>query len=291
MPDTLPIAWLFSMIRSGSSIAAYAAAAPFGGVVADEIFGPWVRTGPHYRFPPEQRIVTELFRTSAGRITPEIQRAAETVYAKLARGEAGIPVCAPGDELAIERVPEGGRRIVVKMPHDHPAPAEVARVWPRQPHAFVLRNPVDRLSSIILRGMLPEGSRGGPGTCITPDWDLPQLRGFCRLWLDARERGHALVYDDIKRNPSGFFGAMYRAWGWPANEGVIAKAVAYAKANYHAMSIQKDAAADPERPASVTRRAAPAEAVRLYLADPVIREAMRAAGWPTEPEAYDAGPG
>jgi hypothetical protein len=66
MPDHPPIAWLFSMIRSGSSIAAYAAAAPFGGVVADEIFGPWVRTGPYYKFPPEQRTVTELFRTSGG---------------------------------------------------------------------------------------------------------------------------------------------------------------------------------------------------------------------------------
>ncbi len=64
MPDHPPIAWLFSMIRSGSSIAAYAAAAPFRGIVADEIFGPWVRTGPHYKFPPEQQTVTELFRTT-----------------------------------------------------------------------------------------------------------------------------------------------------------------------------------------------------------------------------------
>lgn len=287
--DRPHIAWLFSMIRSGSSIAAYAAAAPFGGVVADEIFGPWVRTGPHYRFPPEQQVVTELFRTSAGQITPEIQRAAETVFAKLSRGEAGIPVCAPGDEVMLERMPEGGRRVVVKMPHDHPAPAEVSRVWPEQPHVFVLRNPIDRLSSIILRGMLPEGSSGGPGTCITADWDLVQLRQFCQRWLAAREHGRGLVYDDLRRDPGAFFGSMYRAWGWRVDEGVVARAGAYARANYHAMSIQRDAGADTQRPASAQTRAAPKAAIELYLSDTPVVTAMRAAGWATDPGDYLTG--
>lgn len=286
MPDHPPIAWLFSMIRSGSSIAAYAAAAPCGGVVADEIFGPWVRTGPHYRFPPEQQTVTELFRTSAGIITPEIARAANTVFDKLARGEAGIPVCAPGDEHLLARVPKGGRPIVVKMPHDHPAPAEVARIWPHHPHVFVLRNPIDRLSSIILRGMLPEGSSGGPGTCITANWDLRQLQQFCRRWLDAREYGRGLVYDDIKRDPSGFFSRLFGAWGWPTDEASVAAAVAYAKANYHAMSIQKDAAADTARPASTEKRLAPRSAIELYLSDTTIVTAMRTAGWATDVNAY-----
>lgn len=287
--DRPPIAWLFSMIRSGSSIAAYAAAAPFGGVVADEIFGPWVRTGPHYKFPPEQQTVTELFRTSAGVITPDIARAADTVFDKLARGEAGIPVCAPGDEHLLSRVPPGGRPIVVKMPHDHPAPAEVARVWPRHPHAFLLRNPIDRLSSIILRGMLPAGSSGGPGTSITANWDLPQLQQFCRRWLDARDQGRSLVYDDIKRDPARFFGAMFRAWGWPADDETVAKATAYAKANYHAMSAQKDATADTARPASEKQRVAPREAIELYLSDNTVVMAMREAGWATDPKAYGVG--
>ena len=287
--DHPPIAWLFSMIRSGSSIAAYAAAAPFGGVVADEIFGPWVRTGPHYHFPPEQRVVTELFRTSAGRITPKIQRAAETVFEKLAylaHGEAGIPVCAPGDEAVFSRMPPGGRRIVVKMPHDHPAPAEVARIWPIHPHAFLLRNPIDRLSSIILRGMLPAGSSGGPGTSITANWDLPQLRQFCQRWLDARDQGRSLVYDDIKRDPARFFGAMFRAWEWPADKETVAKATAYARSNYHAMSAQKDAGADTARPASEMQRVAPREAIELYLSDTTVVTAMREAGWATDPGAY-----
>jgi hypothetical protein len=286
MPDHPPIAWLFSMIRSGSSIAAYAAAAPFGGVVADEIFGPWVRTGPHYKFPPEQQTVTELFRTSAGVITPEIARAADTVFDKLARGEAGIPVCAPGHEHLLARVPEGGRPIVVKMPHDHPAPAEVARVWPHNPHAFLLRNPIDRLSSIILRGMLPAGSSGGPGTSITANWDLPQLQQFCRRWLDARERGKALVYDDIRRDPPAFFRALYRAWNWPTADDTIAAAVAYSASNYHAMSIQKDTQADTARPASTQKRVAPRAAIELYLSDNTIVTAMRVAGWPTDPGVY-----
>lgn len=280
------VAWLFSMIRSGSSIAAYAAAAPFGGVVADEIFGPWVRTGPHYRFPPEQQRATELFRTSAGRITPEIQREADVVFAKLARGEAGIPVCAPGDERLLTNAPEGGRRIVVKMPHDHPAPAEVRRVWPDQRHVYVLRNPIDRLSSIILRGMLPEGSKGGPGTSITADWDISQLRQFCERWLAARRDGRALLYDGIKREPRQFFSSMFRAWGWPADEATVAKAAAYAKANYHAMSIQKDAGADTARPASEMKKAAPREAIEMYLSDRTVVAAMREAGWATEARAY-----
>jgi hypothetical protein len=286
MPDHPPIAWLFSMIRSGSSIAAYAAAAPFGGVVADEIFGPWVRTGPYYKFPPEQRTVTELFRTSAGVITPEIARAANVVFEKLARGEAGIPVCAPGREDLLEGVPQGGRPIVVKMPHDHPAPAEVARVWPDQRHVFVLRNPVDRLSSIIGRGMLAEGSSGGPGTCITADWDLAQLRQFCARWLRARETGCALVYDDLRRNPEAFFGGMYRAWGWDFDHRTIEDAKAYARSNYHAMSIQREQGADTERPLSTRKRMAPIAAIELYLSDSTILTAMREAGWPTEPGAY-----
>jgi hypothetical protein len=288
MPDRPPIAWLFSMIRSGSSIAAYAAAAPFGGVVADEIFGPWVRTGPHYKFPPEQKIVTELFRTSAGVITPDIARAADTVFDKLARGEAGIPVCAPGHEHLLTNVPEGGRPIVVKMPHDHPAPAEVARVWPHHPRAFLLRNPIDRLSSIILRGMLPEGSSGGPGTSITANWDLPQLQQFCRRWLDARGAGRGLVYDDIRRDPARFFWAMFNAWNWPGDETIVSKATAYTRANYHAMSAQKDAQADTARPASEKQRAAPREAIELYLSDTIVVTAMREAGWPTDPGAYMA---
>lgn len=169
MNDAPTVAWLFSMIRSGSSIAAYAAVAPFGGVVADEIFGPWVRTGPYYKFPPEQQLITERFRTSAGIITPDIARATDTVFARLAAGDAGIPVSSPGREHLLTHTPPGGRPIAVKMPHDHPAPAEVARVWPRHHHAFLLRNPIDRLSSIIQRGMLPDGSSGGRGTGSTPE--------------------------------------------------------------------------------------------------------------------------
>lgn len=294
MPDHAPIAWLFSMIRSGSSIAAYAAASPFGGVVADEIFGPWVRTGPYYRFPPEQGVVTELFRTSVGVITPEIARAAGVVFEKLARGEAGLPVCAPGREGLLERVPPGGRRIVVKMPHDHPAPGEVRRVWPDHPHVFVLRNPIDRLSSIILRGMLPVGSSGGAGTCITENWDLPQLRQFCGRWLEARGEGRGLVYDDIRRDPRGFFEGMYRAWGWQFEAGELEGAAAYAASNYHAMSIQRDSGADTQRPVSSQKRAAPEEAIRAYLTDSVVVAAMREAGWGTEIGAYlgsDSGAG
>lgn len=286
MRNAPSVAWLFSMIRSGSSIAAYAAAAPFGGVVADEIFGPWVRTGPNYKFPPEQQTVTELFRTSAGVITPEIARAANTVYDKLAHSEAGIPVASPGREHLLQQAPVGGRRVVVKMPHDHPAPAEVVRVWPDHPHVFVLRNPIDRLSSIILRGMLPEGSSGGPGTSITENWDLPQLRQFCRRWLDARASSRALVYDDIRRDPATFFGGLYRAWGWPADPATIDAAAAYARSNYHAMSAQKDAQADTAKPVSSQRRAAPEAAIRAYLEDSTIVTAMSAAGWETEKEAY-----
>lgn len=289
MPDHPRIAWLFSMIRSGSSIAAYAAVAPFVGVVADEIFGPWVRTGPYYKFPPEQQTVTELFRTSAGVITPEIARAADVVFEKLGRGDAGIPVCAPGREDLLQGLPSGGRPIVVKMPHDHPAPAEVARIWPEQPHVFVLRNPVDRLSSIIGRGMLAEGSSGGPGTCITADWDLPQLRQFCQRWLDARrdgKGGRGLVYDDLRRDPLAFFGGMYRAWGWDFDHGTIDAATAYARSNYHAMSIQREQGADTDRPISTRQRVAPIAAIELYLSDNTIVTAMREAGWPTEPGAY-----
>lgn len=286
MNDAPTVAWLFSMIRSGSSIAAYAAVAPFGGVVADEIFGPWVRTGPYYKFPPEQQLITERFRTSAGIITPDIARAADTVFARLAAGDAGIPVCSPGREHLLTHTPPGGRPIAVKMPHDHPAPAEVARVWPRHHHAFLLRNPIDRLSSIIQRGMLPDGSSGGRGTCITENWDLPQLQQFCRRWLDAKAAGRALVYDHIRRDPPTFFRTLYTAWKWPTDDDTIAAAVAYTRANYHAMSIQKDAQADPDRPLSTQKRSAPDQAIRLYLSDNTIVTAMHEAGWTTDPNAY-----
>ena len=60
--DPIRVAWVFVLARSGSSITAYAAAAPWDLPVADEIMGPWDRTGEPYNFPPEQARLVEMFR-------------------------------------------------------------------------------------------------------------------------------------------------------------------------------------------------------------------------------------
>ena len=52
--STPRVLWLFTMTRSGSSAVTYASAKALGYAVADEPFGPWDRTGPPYRYPPEQ---------------------------------------------------------------------------------------------------------------------------------------------------------------------------------------------------------------------------------------------
>jgi hypothetical protein len=79
---------------------------------------------------------------------------------------------------------------------------------------------------------------------------------------------------------------MYRAWGWDFDHRTIEDAKAYARSNYHAMSIQREQGADTERPLSTRKRMAPIAAIELYLSDSTILTAMREAGWPTEPGAY-----
>ena len=54
------VVWLFSLARSGSSVAVYSAAAPWGHAVGDELLGPWDRTGEPYNYPAKQKDLAEL---------------------------------------------------------------------------------------------------------------------------------------------------------------------------------------------------------------------------------------
>ncbi|MDX9911333.1 MAG: hypothetical protein RBS39_05840 [Phycisphaerales bacterium] len=259
--------WLFSLIRSGSSATAYAAGHALRFAVADEPFGPWDRTGDPYRYPAEQARLAVDFKAGGKVLTPAIVHAATRVIAGIER---------TGGE-------HGGRAlgVIVKIPHDRPLPEDVRATWPAQRHAYLFRNPLHRLNSIWIRGWFDPPP-------IDPDYDVANVKRFAALW--ARDPNRAR-YDDLKRDPDRFFGALFAAWGMDATRDRLDRARAYAAQRYHHASgnIQEDAT--PQRVLSESRRALPREAVDAYLSDPEIRAIMREAGWSTRAEDYVAPPG
>ena len=87
------VVWIFSLPRSGSSVTAYAAAKPFGAVVADEVFGPWDRTGEPYNYPALQTQLVEAYHGSRCVLTPEVVGIATELFELLGEvhDERGAP--------------------------------------------------------------------------------------------------------------------------------------------------------------------------------------------------------
>ena len=247
------VVWIFSLARSGSSVTAYAAAAPWGHAVADEPFGPWDRSGPPYNYPAEQPQLKSDFFHAGEHLTPPVVDLARRLFARIA-GPTG--------------------RLVVKHPHRMIDPAEFRVAFPDHRAVHLLRNPLHRLNSMYARRQLG---------AIGPGFDLEVYKEIARRWLD---HPHRVLYDALKADPAGYFRAIYEAWGWSYTPDHIAAAVAYQQRSYHEASARVAPARDPRRVLSEHRRALPPEAVRAYLDDPFIADLMDRNGWSRDPADY-----
>jgi hypothetical protein len=100
---------------------------------------------------------------------------------------------------------------------------------------------------------------------------------------------HRLVYDQMQLDPAGFFARLFEAWGFEATPDRLARATAYRAAHYHHSSRSTGGAAPGTGPGNLHSErawAVPEAIVAEYLAHGPMREVFRAAGWPTEREAY-----
>ncbi len=253
------VVWLFSMTRSGSSVTAYAAAHAARAAVADEVFGPWDRTGPPYLYPREQLTLKQRFHEAGERLTQEVIDLAERVFRGIDERDGG-----------------GSARIIAKMPHLMLDPDDFRRAYPAARSVWLLRNPLHRLNSFHLRGWLKP---------IRPDHDLADFKRYAAQWLEAE---HRVMYDDLLADPAGYFRAIFAAWQWPATDEVIAAAVNYVATKYHISSMRRDHTADPAHPRSLQAFALPAEAIEAYLSDAFVLDLMRQCGWSTDPADYAA---
>lgn len=252
MPNRPNVVWLHSLARSGSSVAVYAAAAPFGWPVADEVMGPWDRTGPPYNYPRAQRRLVNLFKQHEHRLTPEVVELANRVFEKLA----------------------GGRGTVVsKWPHLRPSPEEFAEAFPADRKVYLVRNPLHRLNSLHRRGWT---------NSFGPRQDLDRYRQFARWWQQQPAR---LRYDDLKADPHAFFRRLYECWEVDFDDSHVNAAVSYMRGNYHDSSLEKSERRS-DRVLSESEFALPREAIDLYVQDPFIREFMAAQGWSLDPADY-----
>jgi len=253
------VGWICSLPRCGSSVAVYAAAAPWRLRVADEPFGPWDRTTTPYNYPESHLDLIAAFRVAGERINEDVVPVAHRLFEELAGQANG----GQGD-------PKG--RVVGKSPHLEPSPSEIASLEGHQV-VVLLRNPLHRLNSLYARGWLES---------CGPFHDRERFRALARSW---REAEHRLTYDDLRRDARAFFRAIYDAWGWEASDAEVDAAVAYASRNYHESSLGQ-ARRDPKRPLSETKRRLPADAIEAYLGDEEIVELMRELGWSTDAREY-----
>lgn len=248
------VGWIFSLIRSGSSATAYAAAAPWSHPVADEPLGPWVRTGPVYGYPKTQGELVRAFEAAKWRLSPEVVRLARELFAEMGAATGAV---------------------VAKHPHLDFTPREFDAAFEDHGAVWLLRNPLHRLNSIYARGLLDS---------LRPNHELEHYTAFARNWLGRPER-ERLVYDHLKNDARGLLGRMWEAWGWPFREEHLNAATSYLAGHYHS-SCKETEDSSGARPVSESAARLPEAAIETYLEDPFIRDLMERVGWSTDAEAY-----
>lgn len=269
---SVEVVWVFSLPRSGSSVTAYAAAAPFGVPVADEVFGPWDRTGTPYNYPRVQRELVRIYLEDQCYFTPRVLELAEELFEIL-----------------------GGRvgRVVVKHPHLRPFPHNFRETRPTDGAVWLLRNPLKRLNSLYARGWT-EGLR--------PNHEIDHVRAFGNhyAWAPPHCR---LRFEDLRKDPRAYFRRLYAAWGWDASERHIDAAVKYANETYHGNSAQTGHATGISLPTSGGRALSlasaplvsdsawclPDEAIIAYRRDTDMRRMFREQGYSNNPSDYRSG--
>jgi hypothetical protein len=253
----LRVGWVFSLARSGSSITAYAAAAPWKAPTADEIMGPWIRTEPPYNFPPEQARLVRLFKQSGAVLTPEIAALTRSLFEQIAEQSSA-------------------NRIVSKHPHLRFTPEELADRFPHDRGVWLIRNPLRRLASIHARGWT---------SIVRPNHDLDFFREYAERWLSLPET-NTLVFESLRENPHAYFAKLFHAFGWEATLGDVDTAVAYQQANYHGNSGGVEPENKPSKTVSDSAKSVPQEAVDAYLADPFMQDLFKRLGWSRKPNDY-----
>ncbi len=225
--------------------------------MADEILGPWDRTGPPYSYPSEQAELAERFKASHALLTPDIVTDTLTLMRTIAEREN--TAC-----------------LVSKHPHLRFTPEEFAEAFSEHRGVWVIRNPLRRLASIHARGWT---------SIIRPNHDLDYFREYAERWL-AMNDNQRVVFEDLKRDPRSYFARVLGAWGWPNDADTADRAVAYQRSQYHGKSGERETGRSTKRSLSDVTRLAPAEAVELYLADPFMRDLFARCGWSTNPRSY-----
>ncbi len=253
------VTWLFSMTRSGSSAAVYASAHALGWAVADEPFGPWDRTGPPYNYPPQQVELHRRHLAAGETLNTDTLALFEQLIDSIAKAAN-----APG--------------VIVKLPHDMIEPREIARFRPFDRSAYLIRNPLARLNSLYTRGWQET---------IQPPHDLERVRLFAHRVMRA-PRSCRVRFEHLHEAPRRFFRRLWRAWDIDFTEDNVEAAVRYRAQHYHESSAEQQPGRNPHRVLSEHRRDVPAEAVELYLNDPVIAAAFARAEWDTSPARYTA---
>lgn len=249
--------WLFSMTRCGSSAAVYASAHALGWAVADEPFGPWDRTGPPYNYPDDQPRLHRDHRAASEILSRTTSDRLDAIFAEIADGKPGV---------------------IIKLPHDMVSPTDVARLRPEDRAAFLIRNPLERLSSLHTRGWQQT---------IQRPHDLERFKAFAAHWI-AQPRPRRLRFDEFAIGPRRFFRRLWTTWRINFTEDQVEAAVRYRARNYHESSAKRLPGRNPHRVLSAHRRAVPAEACAAYLHDPVVRSLFDRCGWNPDPAAYCA---
>lgn len=248
------VVWIFSLPRSGSSVTAYAAGAPWGFPVADEPLGPWDRTGPPYHYPALQRDLMRAYHANRCQLVPEVVQMAGDLFETLGR-DVGT--------------------VIVKHPHLRPPPEEFRAAFPSHRAVWVIRNPVTRLNSLYARGWT---------AALRPNYEIEHFKAYAANWAGQRER---VVFEQMKRDPRGYFAAVYAAWEWEVSAADLDTAIQYTKGHYHASSGVKEEATGTETGAvSEKHWSLPEDGLAMYLADREVRRLMRRCGWPRMAAAY-----
>lgn len=261
------VGWIFSLVRSGSSAAAYAGAAPWNLPVADELFGPWDRTGSPYHMPKRQAELVRAFRAVGHVLTAEVVGLAHEVLRELA-----------------ERDESGNGWVVSKCPHLMFTPKDFATWFGSagtqgftHHAASLIRNPLRRVNSCYARDW---------EHMLNDPYELGVYRTFLARWREAAVR---LRYEDMRADPANFFRTLYEGWTLPAGEADIARACDYLARQYHDSSAQRHEVTGLLKPRSESIWAAPPETLDVYLSDPEMREFLESQGWPTRRSAYEGG--
>lgn len=249
---TTRVVWIFSLPRSGTSVTAYACASPWNHAIADEVLGPWDRTGEPYNYPQLQRQLCAAYMSGGCRLTPDVVSMANELFAMLDTG-TGV--------------------VISKHPHVRPAPDEFRRAFPNHRAIWLMRNPLHRVNSLIARRWTRD---------LRPNFEIDRFREFARTWVSQPER---VVFESMRNDRTAYFRGIFAHWNLDFTEDDVLAAAGYARSNYHANS-KEQSEQSSSSPVSEKHWHLPDHAIRMHHDDPEVRSYMRMCHYPTQVWRY-----